>query len=255
MRSEQTVQPDRDLIDHASPVPIFMQVEQDLRRQILLGTLKSGGRLPRETVLAEIYGISRMTVRRALEGLAEARLVRRAHGVGTIVTPPPLPVTCDLGLMVSFGEQLRRQGLQATTTIETQNLVDPPAQIRLALAIGDDDRTIVIRRVIAVDHRPIVINTSWLPASLFPGLEGIELIQGSLWGTLSDRYGVTTRRADNMVEMINASADEARLLHVEEDAPLLRLTGTVFGDEDRRLEYSTALWAGNVRFHFLSQTA
>jgi GntR family transcriptional regulator len=254
MRSEPTLQPERAMIDHASPVPVFMQVEQDLRRQILLGSLKSGGRLPRETELAKLYGISRMTVRRALEGLAEARLVRRAHGVGTIVTPPPLPVTCDLGLMVSFVEQLRRQGHQAQTTIETQALVAPPAQIRQALTIGDDAMAVVFRRVIAIDHRPIVINTSWLPAALFPGLESAELAGGSLWSTLADRYGVATRRADNLVELVNASADEARLLHVEDDAPLLRLTGTVFGDAEQPLEYSTALWAGNVRFHFLTQT-
>ncbi|MCX5494010.1 GntR family transcriptional regulator [Kaistia dalseonensis] len=255
MRSEPIIQVDRDLIDHASPVPVFMQVEQDLRRQILNGALKSGGRLPRETELAKLYGISRMTVRRALEGLADARLVRRAHGVGTIVTPPPLPVTCDLGLMISFAEQLRRQGHEAATTVDMQARVVPPAQIRQALAIDDTEQTVVIRRVIAIDHRPIVMNTSWLPAALFPGLDREELSGGSLWSTLLARYDVRTVRADNMVELVNASADEARLLHVEEDAPLLRLTGTVFGENDRRLEYSTALWAGNVRFHFLSQTS
>lgn len=254
MRSESVSQVDRNHIDHESPVPVFMQVEQDLRRQILSGTLKSGARLPRETELARLYGISRMTVRRALEGLADARLVRRSHGVGTIVTPPPLPVTCDLSLMVSFGEQLRRQGHRAETAIDTQALVIPPAQISQALGLGGSEKTVIIRRVIAIEHRPIVINTSWLPTALFPGLERVHLTDGSLWKTLNARYKAKTRRADNMVELVTASADEARLLHVEEDSPLLRLTGTVFGAHDWPVEYSMALWSGNVRFHFSSRT-
>lgn len=253
MRSAATSQVRRTHIDHTSPVPVFMQVEQDLLRQILSGTLRSGDRLPRETELARLYGISRMTVRHALEGLAAARLVRRTRGVGTIVTAPSLPVVCDLGLMVSFVEQLRRQGHRAETSVDALERTDPPAHVRSALALGPRDRTTVLRRVIAIDHRPIVVNTSWLPAKRFPGLDAATLVDGSLWRTLVKRYGTRPRRTDNLVELVTASADEARLLHVEEDSPLMRLTGTVFGDRKQPLEYSMALWAGNVRFHFVAR--
>jgi GntR family transcriptional regulator len=110
----------------------------------------------------------------------------------------------------------------------------------------------LLRRVILVAQRPLVMNTSWLPASLFPGLEALELQDGSLWRTLGAHYGTKTRRADNTVELVTASADEARLLHLEPESPLLRLTGIVYGDGDRPLEHSIALWAANVRFHFPS---
>ena len=68
-------------IDRDSPVPAFIQIEQDLRRQIMSGQLPQGARLARETLLAERYGASRVTVRRALQELAKAQLVQRIHGV------------------------------------------------------------------------------------------------------------------------------------------------------------------------------
>ena len=73
-----------------------MQVEQDLRRHITSGAIDADARLPRETELATLYGVSRMTVRRSLEGLERGGFVRRVHGVGTIVVPPTTSVTVDL---------------------------------------------------------------------------------------------------------------------------------------------------------------
>lgn len=253
MRSSPAGALEFGLVDPASPVPVFVQVEQDIRRQILSGALKSGARLPRETELAKVYGISRMTVRHALEGLADANLIHRVHGVGTIVMPPPLPLTFNLGLLVSFSEQLRQQGFDTKTVPEMQTVVDPPDHIREALRMPAGDRTVVVRRVRVVENRPLAINTSWLPESLFPDLSNLELAHGSLWATLAEHYGVKVVRSDNTVELVMASAAEAHLLHVETDAPLLRFTSVAFDAADRALEFTTALWSGQVRFHFGSQ--
>ena len=84
------------VVNHDSPVPAFMQVEQDLRRHITSGAMGPDTRLPRETELAALYGVSRMTVRRSLEGLEAGGFVRRVHGVGTIVMRPTTSVTVEL---------------------------------------------------------------------------------------------------------------------------------------------------------------
>lgn len=255
MRSKPVSNLEYGLIAPDSPVPVFIQVEQDIRRQILAGAIDAGSRLPRETELARLYGISRMTVRHALEGLAAANLVRREHGIGTIVVPPPLPLSFNLGLMVSFSEQLKSQGYDATTIADLQAIIDPPDQIRAALRLDTDEKAVAIRRVRIVENRPLALTTSWLSEARFPGLAKMELAEGSLWATLAKHYNTTIVRADNTVELTKASALEAHLLHVEADAPLLCFTGTAFDADDQPLEFTTALWSAQVRFSFGSERA
>jgi len=238
------------LIDQASPVPVFIQVEQDIRRQIISGGYKTGDRLPRETELAKIYGISRMTVRHALEGLAKAKLIKRSHGVGTTVISPPAPVVFNLGLMVSFSDQLRRQGYSLKTVTDMQAEVRPPEHISKALGMRAGEMAVAIRRVRVVENHPLALTTSWLRATRFPGLADRELTQGSLWATLEDIYGVQVKNSENAVEVIQATALEAHLLHIGTDEELLSFTGIVYDIEDQPIEYMTALWSRQVRFNF-----
>jgi GntR family transcriptional regulator len=238
------------LIDQASPVPVFIQVEQDIRRQILSGGYKTGDRLPRETELAKIYGISRMTVRHALEGLANAKLIRRAHGVGTTVISPPAPLVFNLGLMVSFSDQLRRHGFSLKTVTDMQAEVRPPDHISKALGMHAGEKAVAIRRVRIVENHPLALTTSWLRAKRFSGLAERELTQGSLWATLEEHYGVQVKNSENVVELIQATALEAHLLHITTDDKLLSFTGIVYDTADQPVEYMTALWSRQVRFNF-----
>jgi len=240
-------------VNHDSPIPAFAQIEQDLRRQILSGGIEAETRLPRETELAELYGVSRMTVRRSLEGLEASGLVRRMHGIGTIVTPPEAPVSVDLSSMISIAEQIRLQGHEPRTMIDVQTIATPTGQIRSALRMDLSETATVIRRVRLSDARPILINTSWLPTNKFPGLDRAELLDGSLWKTLITKYAVVPAATEEHFELVQASADEARLLHVDEGATLIRVTGTTFDSDDTPLEQCYSLWAGSVRFHFSSR--
>jgi DNA-binding GntR family transcriptional regulator len=239
-------------VDRQSPLPAFMQVEQDIRSNILSGRIADGARLPRETALAEKYGASRVTIRRALEELAKLDLIERVHGVGTIVKMPSPPVSCDLDVMLSFADQLAQSGYQPTVEFDRQTLVsDLPDQFQPEMR-GDAEPMVLVRRIIKVDGRPLVLNSSWLPSTRFPGLEGIELAGGSLWKTLSQSFGVEPNRSRNRIGVVTASSDEARLLCCEEGTALLRLQGIVYDAQERPVEYCSALWSGNVRLNFSS---
>jgi GntR family transcriptional regulator len=236
-------------VNHESPVPAFIQIEQDLRRQITAGGIAAETRLPRETDLAELYGVSRMTVRRSLERLENDGYIRRIHGVGTIVTPPVAPVLVDLSSMISISEQIRQQGRKPRTEIDIQTIATPTAQIRDRLGLSRSETTTVIRRVRLSDGRPVLINTSWLSTARFPGLDKTDLVDGSLWRTLSTNYNVEPTGTEEYFELVKASADEARLLHVEEGVTLIRVTGTTYDAEGTPVEQCYSLWAGGVRFH------
>lgn len=236
-------------VNHDSPVPAFIQIEQDLRRQITAGGIEAEAQLPRETDLAELYGVSRMTVRRSLERLENDGYIRRIHGVGTIATPPLTPVLVDLSSMISIAEQIRAQGSIPRTEVDIQTIATPTGQIRDVLKLEAGENATVVRRVRLSDDRPVLINTSWLSTKRFPGLDKTDLVDGSLWKTLTTSYGTVPTGTEEYFELVKASADEARLLHVEEGATLIRVTGTTYDADGAPVEQCYSLWAGGVRFH------
>ncbi len=240
------------MIDKDSPVPVFIQIEQDIRRQIVSGALRDGERLPRETVLAVDYGASRVSVRRALTELARASLVRRVHGLGTIVTAPTSPMPCNLDAMTSFTGQLRAAGFDLDVVVDRSVLTHSLPETFEHDGKKPVGSYLFLRRLLKVEGRPIGLNSSWLPKTIFPRLQSIQLIEGSLWKTIEEKYAIRPARADNRMETIRASTDEARLLFCDEGAPLLKLDSTVFDDRDRPIEYSSALWAENVGLRFSS---
>jgi GntR family transcriptional regulator len=243
-------------INRDSAVPPSVQIEEDLRTQILAGTFSEGRRLPPETELARQYGVSRVTIRSALARLADSRLLQRVHGVGTIVTPPPPPIVCDVGLMMSFVEQLRRAGHEAEAILDRCEIATPSAQIAEALGIPPDGQAVVIRRIIKAEQRPIAVNTSWVPAHIAPGLERIGLTNGSLWGTLRKHFGLKPVRAENTIDFIEGPSPESRLLQVAGHDLLVRMTGLMRDSQNRALEMSISVWAsGNTKFRFSSLVA
>ena len=88
-----------------------------------------------------------------------------------------------------------------------------------------------------------------LPTKRFPDLDKTDLVDGSLRRILSTKYDVKPTGTEEFFELVKVSADEARLLHVEEGATLIRVTGTTFDAEGTPVERCYSLWAGGVRFH------
>lgn len=240
------------MIDKDSSVPVFIQIEQDIRRQIVSGALRDGERLPRETVLAEQYGASRVSVRRALAELAGARLVMRVHGLGTLVTAPKALMRCNLDAMTSFTAQLRAAGFEPEVTVDrvrTSDSLPDLFEVRDAEAGGP---YLYLRRLVKVEGRPIGLNSSWIEQKRCPELQRTKLINGSLWTTLEQKFGIRPARADNRMDTRRASIDEARSLFCDEGAPLLRLNSIVFDAGDEPVEFSSVLWTENVSLRFSS---
>lgn len=233
-----------------SSVPAFIQIEQDIRRKLLSGHFKNGERLPRETVLAEQYGASRVTIRRALEELAAANLVIRRHGIGTIATPPADVISCDLDVMLSFAEQLVRAGMQPETTFDRRRIVDDLPEEFDGWMDLIAPPYVFVSRTVKVSGRSLALNRSWLPASRFPELESKPIIKASLWHTITENYAVVPCGSRNRVDIVTASSEEARRLICEPGSPLMRLQGAVFDEDRQAIELSSVLWAGQVRLNF-----
>ena len=162
-------------------------------------------RLPPETALAEFYGVSRMTLRQALRRLANAELLRRRPGGATTVTAPPSPVSCDLGLVLSMTRQLAG-GYKTRSVLQETKVEVPSPAIAQALKLRPKGRAFYVRRLITVENQPIAMNRSWLPEKLVPGMQNLDLEEGSLWATIAKRYGLNPHHASNILEIVPATS-------------------------------------------------
>jgi GntR family transcriptional regulator len=239
-------------VDLNSPVPAYVQLEQELRRQIQASGEHYGSRLPPEQTLARLYGVSRVTLRQALQRLADAGLISRRQGIGTIITPVA-EVTLDLRPMESVTHQLKQAGYQTHVSNIEQRIGIPPELAAAELKLSAGEPAVLIRRLLAVNGAPVSIISSWLPGRSFPGLESVLLSSAddSLWTVLAQRYHRAPARGKNTFEVISSTVQESELLKVGFGAPLIKLV-CVFTDADQApIEYSTALWiTTRVRLHF-----
>jgi GntR family transcriptional regulator len=219
---------------------MYKVIYQDVASQIADGELHPHDRLPSEPALAEQYGVSRMTVRQALDQLTAERLVVRRPGAGTFVATPPT-VYRLLNRLSSFGEDVNPDHGTLTTQICAQEVSQPLDDVSQRLGLKPRQKAIHLLRLRLVDGQPVAIHDSWLPYAVAPALAREELVDGSLYRTLRERYGVQPRWAEQEISASAASPDEAKSLDVAVGCPLIRMTRTTYSDGPNPIEFATSL--------------
>ncbi len=224
--------------------PAYAQIEERLTEAIAAGDLRPGDRLPPERELSEKLGVSRMTLRQALESLERRGLVRRAVGRrgGTFVAEPK--IERDLTALAGLTQQLARQGHQAGARVVSAQ--EGPSGQRTASALGltVGEPVFEVVRLRLSDGQPLALERSLFPSSRFPGLLGKPL-DGSLYELLEREYGAAPRRAVERLEPVVAVAPAAELLGVRPGAPLLMVERTAYDAEGAPLEFARDLFRGD----------
>ena len=219
--------------------PAAVEARRRLLEQIRSGALRPGERLGAERDLATALGVSRSTVRQALAGMERAGAVRRVpgRGGGTFVgqadlTPPEVSrrtaapkVERDLSRIVGVPALLRQQGMTAGTRVVSTGLAVADETVATALELPSGSYVLDIVRIRLADGTPISLDHVWLPAELFPGLLDLPL-GGSLYELLEENYGVTPDEAIERIEVVASGRDEASILDVAVQSPLLSVTRT-----------------------------
>jgi GntR family transcriptional regulator len=217
--------------------PAHAQIESWLREQIDRGRLPRGSRLPPERALSERLGVSRMTLRHALESLERRGLVERRVGRdgGTFVAEPKL----ELAGTSALSDQLRGLGLQAGARVLS-------AEEREA----SGEETILGRRVVAIhrvrlaDGDPVALERTAFPGHLYPGLlEGP--LDGSLYELIRSRYADVPVRAVERLEAALADVGEAAALGIEPGAPVMLVERVAYGADGTALEHSCDVFRGD----------
>jgi GntR family transcriptional regulator len=217
--------------------PVHVSIRNDLRARLDAGEWEPGTRLPSETELAAWYGVARMTIRQAVGALASEGAVVRRQGLGTFAADRRPVRNGDV--LLSFTEDMRRQGREVQTRLIAAAVEQPPPAARSALQTGDAAAAVTIRRVRLVDGRPIVVQQSWLPYARFAGLaDAGPLLGGSLYGLLEARYGVRIMRAKQVFTAAPASEPDALVLGLEPGEPVLEIARTTYDSSNLAVEFA-----------------
>jgi GntR family transcriptional regulator len=239
-------------IDHKSKLPLYDQIERNLRNLIVGGHLKPSEAMPGEWDLADLYGVSRLTVRRALDELVRQNWLEKKHGVGTFVRQPTM-ATIAAGKL-SFTEQMRAIGREPSSRYIGQRVVAATNKIARALHIQEGGPIIEITRVRMADNVPILLETACLATAQFPSLESHDWSQEeSLYKVLGDEYEINISAMDHTIKPVALTETEARYLKAKAGIPALLSQIIAYTPGGAPVEYAWSVSNGDKSefyFHF-----
>lgn len=217
--------------------PIYAVIYRDLLSQVEAGRLRSGDRLDSEPALAEHYGVSRMTVRQALDQLVADHVVVRRRGSGTYVSSRAKG-SRRLSRLGPFHDEVGIDQRAVRTDVKAQSAVVPPEEVREQLGLKPGQKAVRLVRLRIVERVPAAIQESWLPLTLAPGLARDKLVGGSLYRTLVERWDVRLRYAEVEISAAAADAEQAEWLQVAVGSPLVTTNRLTFGGEGEPVEFA-----------------
>ncbi|WP_431246526.1 GntR family transcriptional regulator [Leifsonia xyli] len=219
-------------LERSGPVPMYYQVASRLEKAIMDETLPAGARLENEVALGHRLGLSRPTIRRAIQELVDKGLLVRRRGVGTQVVHGRVTRNVELS---SLYEDLESSGQKPETRILDCTVVPADERAAAVLDIERGSPTLHLRRLRLADGVPIAILDNTLPTE-YADLTESELATHGLYQLLRSR-GVTMRVANQRIGAREATGDEAGLLDIRRGSAVLTMSRTVFDNSGRAVEF------------------
>ena len=227
-----------------SSSPLYHQLMQRLAEDIERGKYAVGSRIPPEHELESLYGVSRVTVRRALAELTAEGLLEKKQGKGTFVSSPR--ISQDLKSIHSFHDACKQNGFQGGTIVVHVKEEKADAADLQELELLEGSKVVETLRVRTADGVPVVLERNHF-SMVYSYLEN-ENLSGSLYNVLRD-YGIEPKQASHDISMTYATEEQAKLLNIEAGSPLMRLHEVVYDQKGRPLHNSLQLIRGD-RFVF-----
>jgi GntR family transcriptional regulator len=229
--------------------PLYFQVKRDLMRRVQIGEYRVGDTLPSEEVLAREYGVSRITVKRAVLDLVSEGVLYRRQGKGTFVAAPKIEE--DLSLAVAVVQPILMHSDKASHKLISAEVVLPDPEIARHLDIDVSSPVIQVRRTKLTADEPIQLEHSYIPESLCPGLNTKMNSRSSalMYEILEHEYGFALMRAKLFIEPTVLDSQAAKLLKVRQGMPAMLWTRITYTTGDRPIEFYKSVVRGD-RFKY-----
>nr|MBN1228648.1 GntR family transcriptional regulator [Anaerolineae bacterium] len=209
-------------IERNGDIPLFKQLKNILTRQIQDGEYTPGDLLPSETELIDQYSLSRTTVRRAIQSLVQESFAYTVHGKGTFVAETGL--TQYLNNLTSFSQGVQERNMVPSRRILSLDRVQPDKHLATQLRIPPSETVIYLVRLLFADGEPVSLGKTYISlSSIAPYQDSITRVRLEECGlyTLLEEMGIQLSGGEQVVSAAAATSEQANLLDVEPDSPLL----------------------------------
>ena len=224
--------------------PLYVQLMDELEASIRNGVYKPGDKIMTETEMAKEYGVSLITVRKAVGSLMEKGLVVRKQGKGTFVTKPKY--SRNMKKLQSFTEMCEQMGVKPGARVRENRLIAADKKVADRLGIEPGSNVVYISRLRLVDGEPVQVEKSYFPLKYAFLLEE-DLNDGSMFECLKEKAGAKVASSEKMIELCRATAEEAALMDVKKGDYLLFVKSTAY-DENGEPMYAGIQLINGDRF-------
>lgn len=220
--------------DARSHEPLYLQIKLALKKQILSGEYAPYERLPSESKLMSMFGVSRITVRQALKDLSSEGLVFTSQGKGTFASKPK--ATQDVQQLQGFDEAMSPKGYKTSARLVSirERVADRDVQQKLQL--GDKDKVIEVVRIRYLNQDPISLDRSFFPLEVGQGLFGEDLTR-DIFPMLEKQLNVSLGQAEISLEARPADEEVAQHLGIEHGSPLMWVERLTRDQSERPIDY------------------
>lgn len=229
------------IVEKLSQEPIYLYIRRKITERIERGDYTSGSALPSENELAEEFGVTRLTVRNAIDSLVEQGLIRRVQGKGTYVGFPWMETGVETG---GFREMISSSNAVPSVRIlsKSKRLAGP----YYAKLFGIDSNEVLytLRRLNSVDGEPVSLENTVIPLSLFEGIEDVDVSVFSVYETYG-MYGHKVGLVQEKLDISALSARDAGLLRVEPGSLALVFECLTYDEAGQVIEHSTSYNRGD----------
>ncbi|MCX7017523.1 MAG: GntR family transcriptional regulator [bacterium] len=229
---------ERIYLDHQSPIPLYHQLEKVILDRISQDDMLHR-MMPPESDLVEIFGVSKITVKKSLEALVKQGLMERKRGFGTRVLRQK--ITEDLAKLKSYTEEMAEKHLTTSTQVLKVVVTYPGAETRIKLKMKENEKVLSVSRLRGTSEAfPIVYLHSDIPVSF--GISPKEDFNGSLYKLIEEKYRIPIIYAHQVIEAAKAHAEEARVLLMEKGGCVLVMERLTYTMRERPVELVRAVY-------------
>ena len=240
-----------EAVSSSSSQPLYLQIKTVIAQRIQEGDYLPLERLPSESELIKVFGVSRITVRQALRDLHGEGLVFSVQGKGTFVSKPK--AIQNVQRLQGFGEAMVPQGYEITTSVISVQEARPPQEVAEALGIKQSDLVIELKRVRNLNREPISIDHSFYPLEIGRLLMGKDLSQ-DIFPMMENEFNIALSYAELRIQATLADTDEVRYLDYPADSPVLKIRRLVFIETSQPVAIEILSYRGDTfRYHLRAE--
>lgn len=234
MADQEAVWPDELFadLDRTGPVPLYFQVSSRLEQAIRSGRVPAGARLDNEISIGQRLGLSRPTVRRAIQELVDKGLLVRRRGIGTQVVQGQVTRQVEL---TSLYEDLQTAHLKPSTRVLAHEVRPADSNVADHLGVPEGSDVVYLRRQRSTEGVPVAVLENYLPSE-FADITTEQFEERGLYQILRAR-GVGIRIAKQRIGARRAHGDEGELLDIDKTGPVLTMERVAFDSSGRAIEY------------------